>query len=146
MAPAQNINDRTIVTLIRKGDHSACKVVYDKYAPLLYGIIYRIVKDQAVAENLLERTITKIWKEQVSYDPEKLSLCTWMMNIARNLAIDTTQGSWDTANKPASHNLLELVFTDGMHIDQAAACKKISVTEALKKFREELKTSVSHKP
>ena len=146
MVPAKNINDRTIVTLIRKGDHSACRVVYDKYAPLLYGIIYRIVKDQTVAENLLADTITKVLKNQVSYDPEKLSLCTWMMNIARNLAIDKTNGSQHPANKPGSHNLLELVLTNGMNIDQAAACMRISVTDALRKFREELKHSTSHKP
>lgn len=145
VVPAQNINDITIVNLIRKGDHSACRLVYDKYAPLLYGIIYRIVKDQTLAENLLADTITKVWKDQVSYDPEKLSLCTWMMNIARNLAKDTIYSLPDPDNKSGSHNLLELVLTDGLKIDQAAASMRISVTDALRKFREELKTSTSHK-
>ncbi|MEJ7780808.1 MAG: sigma factor [Daejeonella sp.] len=146
MVSAQIINDRTIVTLIRKGDHSVCKVVYDKYAPLLYGIIYRIVKDQTVAENLLEDTIAKVWKDQVSYDPEKLSLCTWMMNIARNLAINKTHDREDPAKIAGPLNLLDLVLKNGMNIDQAAACKSISVTDALRKFREELKTSIAHKP
>src|SRR5580692_2063646 len=58
------------------------------YSSSLYGVIVRIVIDTAVAEDVLQDTFVKIWNSFGSYSAEKGRLFTWMVNIARNLAID----------------------------------------------------------
>ncbi|SIT78174.1 RNA polymerase sigma-70 factor, ECF subfamily [Pontibacter indicus] len=63
--------------------------LYDRYSPTLYGIVFRIVKDENVAEDVLQEAILRIWVSFDKYDASKGRLFTWMLNICRNLAIDT---------------------------------------------------------
>jgi hypothetical protein len=53
------------------GDEGAFALLYDAYAPLLFGIIVRIVGDEKEAENLLQDTFVKIWNHISKYDAEK---------------------------------------------------------------------------
>ena len=57
----------------------------------MYGIITRIVKNEDVAEEVLQDVFLKIWDKIDSYDSTKGKLFTWMLNIARNQAIDKTR-------------------------------------------------------
>ena len=58
------------------------------YSASLYGIIYRIVQHDEIAEDLLQETFVKIWNSFSSFDPAIGRLFTWMVNVARNLSID----------------------------------------------------------
>lgn len=58
------------------------------YSGSLLGVISRIVQHTEIAEDLLQDTFIKIWNSTEYYDSSKGRLFTWMVNIARNLAID----------------------------------------------------------
>ena len=73
--------------LLRK-DQACLSYLYDHYAAALYGIIFRILKKENVAEDVLQEVFLKIWDKIDSYDSTKGKLFTWMVNIARNQAID----------------------------------------------------------
>ena len=73
---------------LRRHEKIAVEALYDMYSSSLYGIIARIVIDIPVAEDVLQETFVKIWHSFSSYSTEKGRLFTWMVNIARNLAID----------------------------------------------------------
>jgi len=68
--------------------------VYDNYSNLLYGVIVRIVMDRREAENLLQDCFVKIWQNAARYNVEKGKLVTWLINIARNTAIDFTRSKY----------------------------------------------------
>jgi RNA polymerase sigma factor (sigma-70 family) len=80
-----------LVDLLKKRDESGLRLLYDYYSQALYGIIFRIVSDQELAEDLLQDAFVKIWKNIDSYDASKGRLYTWLLNIARNTAIDATR-------------------------------------------------------
>jgi len=61
---------------------------YEKYSAALYGVIFRIVKKEEIAEDVLQESLVKIWHSFYSYDASKGRLFTWVLNISRNLAID----------------------------------------------------------
>jgi len=67
----------------------AAEALYDMYSTALYGVIYRIVSNEDLAEDLLQESFVKIWNSFASYDENKGRLFTWMVNVARHLAIDT---------------------------------------------------------
>lgn len=54
-------------------------------------MIHSILNDFEESEDVLQKTFLKIWNSFSSYDEKKGRLYTWMLNIARNLAIDTTR-------------------------------------------------------
>jgi RNA polymerase sigma-70 factor (ECF subfamily) len=72
-------------------DPSALEYLYDHYSGALFGVISRILKNDDVAEEVLQDIFLKIWDRIESYDPTKGKLFTWMVNIARNQAIDKTR-------------------------------------------------------
>ncbi len=78
-----------IISLIKQGDQDAFSVLYDKFSAAMYGVILKIVQhDMATAEDSLQDSFVKIWKNIQYYDEQKGSLFTWMLTIARNTALD----------------------------------------------------------
>lgn len=77
-----------MVLALRNREKIAVEALYDMYSSSLYGVISRIIIDEATAEDVLQETFVKIWHSFSSYSAEKGRLFTWMVNIARNLSID----------------------------------------------------------
>ena len=88
----QNLNkysEEELVQLLQRQDKPAFSYLYDNYAPALNNIIYRMVEDVALTEDILQEAFVKIWNNFASYDKSKGRLFTWMLNLTRNLTIDT---------------------------------------------------------
>ena len=77
-----------IISMLRSKDERGLSLLYDQYAPALLGQIINIVGDKAVAEEVLQQTMLKIWNGISSYDETKAGLFAWMSRVARNAAID----------------------------------------------------------
>ncbi|HXB13641.1 MAG TPA: sigma-70 family RNA polymerase sigma factor [Bacteroidia bacterium] len=85
------IPEQELVASLKSGDQKAMAILYDNYSAALLGVIYRIVDDKEAAEDILQEVFVKIWKSIASYDNTKGKLFTWLINIARNAAIDSTR-------------------------------------------------------
>jgi RNA polymerase sigma factor (sigma-70 family) len=83
-----SLSEDELVLALRNHEKIAIEALYDMYSSSLYGVISRIIIDTATAEDVLQETFVKIWHSFSSYSTEKGRLFTWMVNIARNLAID----------------------------------------------------------
>lgn len=83
-----SLSEDELVLALKNREKIAVEALYDMYSTSLYGVISRIVIDTATAEDVLQDTFVKIWHSFPSYSTEKGRLFTWMVNIARNLAID----------------------------------------------------------
>ena len=79
------------MTGLRNKSPKALSYLFDHYSGALYGIIFRIVRHEEVSEEVIQDVFMKIWDKIGSYDPSKGTLFTWMLNIARNQAIDKTR-------------------------------------------------------
>lgn len=80
--------EQKLITLLQSNDRGAFEYLYDRYSAALYGIILKIVKDEDRAADAMQDTFLKIWKNIRTYNPDRGTLFTWMLNIARNTAID----------------------------------------------------------
>ena len=77
-----------VLILIRNKEERAYTILYDMYAKSLFAIITNLVKDREEAEDILQEVFVKIWKNIESYSESKGRFYTWILNIARNTAID----------------------------------------------------------
>lgn len=80
--------EKHIVELLKEKDEKAISLLYDNYADTLYGVAYKVVKDEDLAQDVVQESFVKIWKKSDSYDPTKAKLFTWLFRITRNTAID----------------------------------------------------------
>jgi RNA polymerase sigma-70 factor (ECF subfamily) len=99
-----SLSEEELVLALRNREKIAIEALYDMYSSSLYGVISRIITDTAIAEDLLQETFVKIWHSFSAYSAEKGRLFTWMVNIARNLAIDKIR-SKDFKNQSKNHEL-----------------------------------------
>lgn len=83
--------EEQIVYLLKDRDKAAVGLIFDNYGPVLMNIIMRVVRDEAMAQDVLQEALLKFWKNGGSYDAEKGSLFTWLTRISRNAAIDKTR-------------------------------------------------------
>ena len=93
-------------------EEQAFQHLYENYSKSLFTIICQLVPQQDAAEDLLQQVFIKIWKNIHSYDVAKGRLFTWMLNIARNQAIDFTRSKeFNKLGKTVA--LEEDVYTEG---------------------------------
>jgi len=89
LAETINYSEEELVLQLQSRNQQAFAYLYDNYAAALNGIIYRLVEDKELAEDILQEAFVKIWNNFSSYDTTKGRLFTWMLNLTRNLTIDT---------------------------------------------------------
>ena len=80
--------EQRIIQLLGRGDKYALNLLYEHYSDSLYGVILKVTINEEIAEDVLQETFIKVWKNAHKYDPSKAKLFTWLYRIARNTAID----------------------------------------------------------
>ena len=85
--------EQQIIQFLQLQDKRAISMLYDQYAGSLYGVAYKIVQSEQVAEDILQDVFIKVWQKGKDYNSAKGSLFTWLLNITRNRAIDITRSA-----------------------------------------------------
>ncbi|MCW3467494.1 RNA polymerase sigma factor [Chitinophaga nivalis] len=88
MEYAATYTEAELVHGLRARDQKIFSYLYDQYSPALYGVIVKVLNDDSSAGDILQEVYLKIWRHIDTYDEAKGRLFTWMLNIARNTAID----------------------------------------------------------
>ncbi|MET0392634.1 MAG: sigma-70 family RNA polymerase sigma factor [Chitinophagaceae bacterium] len=77
-----------LVSLLQERHEASFSYLYDNYAGALSGVIRAIIPDPETVNDVLQEVFVNIWRKIGLYDPSKGRLFTWMLNVARNAAID----------------------------------------------------------
>lgn len=80
--------EKHIVELLSERNEKAISLLYDNYGDTLFGVAHKVVRDEDLAQDVLQESFIKIWKNADSYDATKAKLFTWLFRITRNTAID----------------------------------------------------------
>jgi len=81
-------SEEELIVLLKEKNETGFHYLYDHYSGALYGIILRIVQSKEYTEEVIQDVFVKIWNSIHQYDASKGRFYTWMINIARNTAID----------------------------------------------------------
>jgi RNA polymerase sigma-70 factor, ECF subfamily len=83
--------DADLLRLIAEGDVRAMGELYDRYAPTLFPIAVRIVRDRGEGEDILHDAFVAVSERASQYAPERGSVIAWLVTLVRNLSIDRTR-------------------------------------------------------
>lgn len=81
-------NDPELVALARSGSEKAYRELLDRYQRPVFSLVYRMVRDRELAEDLAQETFVKVFNHLDRFNP-KYKFSSWIFKIANNLAIDT---------------------------------------------------------
>ena len=70
------------------GDEAAMTTLYDAFARPIYAFGLRRLGDPALAEELVQSVLLKVWRQAQRYEPSRGSVRTWVFTIARTTAVD----------------------------------------------------------
>jgi len=73
---------------LRDRDPEALREVYERCGRVSFGFLVKALGDRAAAEDVQQQVYLEVWRRGDRYDPERGSLLTWVMTIARSRAID----------------------------------------------------------
>jgi RNA polymerase sigma-70 factor (ECF subfamily) len=108
--------------------------MYDMYSKSLFAVIANLIKETEEAEDVLQDAFVKIWKNIESYNESKGRLYTWMLNIARNSAIDKlrSKGYNNSQKNLSSDNFVHLLDDSNKLINRIDT---IGIHEFVKKLK-----------
>jgi RNA polymerase sigma-70 factor, ECF subfamily len=83
----QALSDREIVELAKAGKEAAYRELLRRYERPVFSLVFRMVRDRTLAEDLSQETFVKVLNALDSYRPE-YKFSSWIFKIANNAAID----------------------------------------------------------
>ncbi len=80
--------DETLVASIARGDQAALTELYDRHASVALGLLHRLFGDTGEAEEVLQEVFLQVWRDAASYRPERASVRSWLLLLARSRGLD----------------------------------------------------------
>jgi RNA polymerase sigma-70 factor, ECF subfamily len=80
--------DRRLGDALRAGDDRALETFHARYGATVFGYLLHTLRERACAEDVFQQVMTEVWRRGHRYDPDRGSLATWALTIARSRAID----------------------------------------------------------
>lgn len=114
-----------LISRMQEGNEAAFSRVYERYHKAIHGVIFNVVKNDDIADEILQDVFIKIWKNANSYDVDQGRFFTWALNIARNASIDHLRSK---AHKNNSLNLSRDYF---VHIPEEGSNEMEIQTDSL---------------
>jgi RNA polymerase sigma-70 factor (ECF subfamily) len=80
--------DRELVAAMARREERAAAAVYDRYAPMLMAVAFRITRSSADAEEIVLDTLEQAWRQADRFEESRGSVSTWLAMMARSRAFD----------------------------------------------------------
>ncbi|CCA53686.1 RNA polymerase sigma-70 factor [Streptomyces venezuelae ATCC 10712] len=82
-----------VMQQVAQGDKQAFSALYDGLAPLVFGIVLKVVRDRAQSEEVAQEVMIDLWRQAARYRPEAGSVRTWAATIAHRRAVDRVRSA-----------------------------------------------------
>ena len=125
------LTDSALVARCAGGDESALAALYDRYSSVAYGLAMRIVRDAALAEDVVQEAFLAAWRGASRFDESRSKVSTWLLSLVHHKAVDVVRRE-EARPKPASEDAPERpddadVAREVVRADDAAAVRRALV-------------------
>ncbi len=83
-----HLSDEALVALLVRGDESALAELYDRVGGVAYGIAYRVLRDERLAEDAVQEGFLAVWRSAAAYRAERAKARTWIVTLVHRRAVD----------------------------------------------------------
>ena len=85
--PARD-DDGALVASVARGDARALEHIYERYSRGVYSLAVRLLSDSTAAEEVVQETFLKLWRQPNAYQPARGRLLPWLLGVAHHHAVD----------------------------------------------------------
>jgi RNA polymerase sigma factor (sigma-70 family) len=83
-----HLSDEALVALVARGHESALAELYDRLGRVAYGLAYRVLRDEALAEDAVQEGFLALWRTAGAFLPERAKASTWVLTLVHRRAVD----------------------------------------------------------
>ncbi|MFG2622582.1 ECF RNA polymerase sigma factor SigK [Streptomyces sp. NPDC048507] len=84
---------------VAQGDKEAFSALYDALAPMVFGIVIKVVRDRAQSEEVAQEAMIDLWRQAARYRPDAGSVTSWAATIAHRRAVDRVRSAQAAADR-----------------------------------------------
>jgi RNA polymerase sigma-70 factor (ECF subfamily) len=84
-------SDEALLAGLAAGQADVAAAFVRRFQARVFGLVITIVRDPGLAEDVAQEAFVRAWRHADSYDPRRGRVATWLLTIARNVAIDATR-------------------------------------------------------
>lgn len=108
----ESLSEESLLAGFSSNDPEATTAFVRRFQGRVFGLALTIIKETAVAEEIAQETFVRAWQHAGAYDPRKGRVDTWLLTIARNLAIDARRVRWREVSTSDDTSLLRLISSE----------------------------------
>ncbi len=129
-------DDSLLLAQVEQRQPDALLALYRKYSVRIFSRLYRIVNDRPAAEELLQDTFQRLWQRPHMYSSDKGPLLSWLLTVARNIALDYKRKE----SRRAAHLVLPLGGDTGFDLDNLPALESTVDPEVSRAIRQAMES------
>nr|WP_240489939.1 ECF RNA polymerase sigma factor SigK [Actinomadura atramentaria] len=84
---------------VARGDDAAFALLYDAVSAPVYGLVLRVVRDPAQAEEVAQEVMVEVWRTAARHDAGRGGALTWIMTLAHRRAVDRVRSAQAAADR-----------------------------------------------
>jgi RNA polymerase sigma-70 factor (ECF subfamily) len=92
---------------IAGGNENAFEELYDRLSSQVFGLVLRILKDQAQSEEVAQEVFVEAWQQAARYDPARGKAITWLLTLAHRRAVDRVRASQASKDRDLREGIKE---------------------------------------
>ncbi|HEX7167277.1 MAG TPA: sigma-70 family RNA polymerase sigma factor [Acidimicrobiales bacterium] len=127
-----HLTDDTLVAGVAAGDPEAAAALVRRYQARVYGLAVTVVGDRAAAEDVAQEVFLRVWRHAAAFDARRGSVESWLLTIARNLAIDVVRVRRSSPVDPAVAQRLAASLLDGREGGALDATAAVAGSDAVR--------------
>lgn len=93
----------TLLARSARGDEEAFARLYADTSRRLYGLVLRVVRDPAQADEVTQEAYLEIWRTAARFDPDRGSALSWLMTIGHRRAVDRVRAAEATGRRETTY-------------------------------------------
>jgi len=83
-----HLSDEALVALVARGDERALGELYDRLGRVAYGLAYRVLRDDRLAEDAVQEGFLAVWRAAAAFSAERGKAGTWLLTLVHRRAVD----------------------------------------------------------
>ena len=134
-----HLSDEAVLALIARADEQALSELYRRFGRLAYGLAFRILRDDALAQDAVQEAFLGVWRAAGRFTAERAKPSTWLLTLVHRRAVDLVRREERRRTEPLQP---DTESTDSAPDELELLSERQSIREALRKLPPEQREAI----